>query len=103
MKTRFWYLYRAPDRRLPTFRPYSCAQAPHQNHPLVTEGPEVRSYAGAPSVSHDGHELGALCAVDQQAHDHRQDQLDALADLADLVMHAIELRLASRRAILRRR
>ena len=69
---------------------------------LVTEGPAVRSYAGAPLITRDGYELGALCVFDKQARDYTPKQLASLADLADLVMHEMELRRATRRAVLSR-
>ena len=73
-----------------------------RHNPLVTDGPAVRSYAGAPLITTDGHELGALCVFDKQTRDYTPEQLEALADLADLVMHEMELRQATRRAVLSR-
>ena len=68
-------------------------------NPLVTDGPRVRAYAGAPLTTRDGHYLGAVCAFDRQPRDFTPQQLECLADLASLVMHEMELRLAMRRAL----
>lgn len=70
-----------------------------RRNPLVTEGPQVRAYAGAPLTTRDGHYLGALCAFDKQPRDFTQQQLDNLADLAGLVMHEMEMRRSMRRAL----
>ena len=71
-------------------------------NPLVTGGPAVRSYAGAPLVTRDGHNLGALCVFDRNARAYTQKQMDSLADLAELVMHEMEIRSAARRALFSR-
>lgn len=73
-----------------------------QTNPLVTGGPEVRSYAGAPLVTHDGHSLGALCVFDHEARQFTPSQLDSLKDLAELVLHEMEMRRATRRALFSR-
>ena len=70
------------------------------SNPLVTGGPQVRAYAGAPLITHDGQNLGALCVFDHQPRTFTTRQLAALADLAGLVMHEMEMRLAVRRALL---
>jgi serine/threonine protein kinase len=70
-----------------------------RNNPLVTSGPQVRSYAGAPLITRDGHNLGALCVFDREPRTFTSSQIDALRDLAGLVMHEMEMRLATRRAL----
>ncbi|GAA4739928.1 hypothetical protein GCM10025783_08490 [Amnibacterium soli] len=70
-----------------------------RDNPLVTSGPQVRSYAGAPLVTRDGHNLGAVCVFDREPRTFTAGQLHALRDLADLVMHEMEMRLATRRAL----
>jgi eukaryotic-like serine/threonine-protein kinase len=91
-----------PSTGSPWAIPDAEADPRTKRNPLVTDGPAVRSYAGAPLITHDGHELGALCVFDKQVREYSAEQLDALADLADLVMHEMELRLATRRAVLDR-
>ncbi|GAA2750117.1 serine/threonine protein kinase [Amnibacterium kyonggiense] len=86
-----------------TGRPWTIADALQddrtRSNPLVVDGPLVRAYAGAPLTTRDGHFLGALCAFDKQPRDFTPSQLDCLADLADLVMHEMEMRRAMRRAL----
>lgn len=72
-------------------------------NPMVTGGPHVRFYAGAPLCTHDGHALGTLCVASPEARpgglstkEERQ-----LRALATSVMDALELRrlaLAAERA-----
>jgi eukaryotic-like serine/threonine-protein kinase len=88
-----------PGTRLPWTIPDARADARTQANPLVTDGPQVRSYAGAPLTTRDGHYLGALCAFDRQPREFSPQQLESLADLAGLVMHEMELRQAMRRAL----
>jgi serine/threonine protein kinase len=69
------------------------------SNPLVVGGPEVRSYAGAPLITRDGHNLGALCVFDREPRRYTPEQLAALSDLASLVMHEMDMRSATRRAL----
>ena len=64
------------------------------------DGP--RSYAAAPFITYDGHSLGGLCVFDREIRTFTPDELEALSDLADIVMDDLELRLASRRALFAR-
>ena len=70
-----------------------------RENPIVTGGPEVRAYAAAPLVTHDGHNLGTLCVYDFAPRGFSATQLADLEDLAGIVMRELELRLASRRAV----
>ena len=69
-------------------------------NPLVVDGPRVRSYASAWLVAHDGTTVGALSVLAEQPRDFTGDELQTLEDLAGVVMHQLELLLATRRALL---
>lgn len=61
-------------------------------NPLVTGGPEIRFYAGAPLITPDGHALGTLCVIDVEPRVPSETQLECLTGLADLVVDELELR-----------
>jgi diguanylate cyclase (GGDEF)-like protein len=62
------------------------------NNPLVTGEPNIRFYIGVPLKTHDGHNIGTLCAIDTRPRELSEDQIDVLRDLARLVVDEIELR-----------
>lgn len=66
-------------------------------NPLVTTDPKIRFYAGAPLTTHDGHNLGALCVIDQTPRSITQAQTRALESLAQQVISLLELRHANNR------
>ena len=58
-------------------------------------------FVSAPLITHDGHELGALCVIDHQARAANEQLLRHLATLAALVIDRMELRLTARTAAAR--
>ncbi len=63
------------------------------NNPLVTEH-KIRSYAGAPLVTHDGIMLGTLCVIDQQPHALSTHQQGMLKMLSKQAINIMELKLS---------
>lgn len=56
------------------------------DNPLVSGGPHIRFYAGAPLITGDGYGLGTLCIIDSQPRQLNADERRALRDLADIVV-----------------
>lgn len=59
-------------------------------HPLVTEAPNLRFYAGTPLRSRDGYAIGTLCVLDQEVRELTAEQMECLDILALLVMERLE-------------
>jgi PAS domain S-box-containing protein len=68
-----------------------------RDSPLVTGAPNVRFYAGAPLVTPDGVNIGALCVLDRTPHRLTPRQREMLTVLSRQVVRLLELRLAGRR------
>jgi diguanylate cyclase (GGDEF)-like protein/PAS domain S-box-containing protein len=63
------------------------------DNPLVTGGPGIRFYAGAPLITPDGHAIGTVCAIDFEPHyDVSASDIKALQHLATQTMRQMELR-----------
>lgn len=62
------------------------------DNPLVLSAPFIRSYAGIPLITPDGHKIGTLCAIDTRPREFSDAQVDLLEDLARLVVDELELR-----------
>lgn len=68
-------------------------------NPLVAGELGLRFYAGAPLRTHDGYNLGTLCVLDREPRQFLPEQALILKDLADVVVHELEVRIEARRAI----
>ncbi|MDQ1531564.1 MAG: phosphoserine phosphatase RsbU/P, partial [Microbacteriaceae bacterium] len=55
-----------------------------------------------PLMTPDGHNLGVFSIFDTRARVFSKEQIAVLEDLAAMVLHEMELRLAARRAVLQR-
>ncbi len=62
------------------------------DHPLVFEDPRIRSYAGVPLRTADGHAIGSLAVADTVPRRLSDEQLDALRVLGRQAMAQLELR-----------
>jgi diguanylate cyclase (GGDEF)-like protein len=61
--------------------------------PLVRGQPYIRFYAGVPLRARNGHNIGALCAMDTKPRQLDAEQIGLLQDLARLVVDELELHL----------
>ena len=62
-------------------------------NPLVTSGPKIRFYAGAPLLSPDHHVLGTLCVIDRVPRQLTQQQTEALRALSrQVIAHLVQRR-----------
>jgi EAL domain-containing protein (putative c-di-GMP-specific phosphodiesterase class I) len=61
-------------------------------NPLVTDGPKIRFYAGAPLITSEGQALGTLCVIDYVPRELSSEQQDALQALSHHVMAQLDLR-----------
>ena len=66
------------------------------DNPLVTGGPNIRFYAGAPLVTASGSVLGTLCVIDRKPRELEPFQYEALQALSRQVTALLELRRATR-------
>jgi signal transduction histidine kinase/DNA-binding response OmpR family regulator len=67
------------------------------HNPLVTGGPKIRFYAGAPLVTAGGLAMGTICVIDQKPKSLSDEQKQALRVLGRNVVNLMELRRANRR------
>ncbi|TCO76084.1 sensor domain-containing phosphodiesterase [Chromatocurvus halotolerans] len=65
------------------------ASTTYQNSVLAESG--MRFYAGAPLTTRDGYTLGAMCVLGTEPRVATEEELDALRDLAAMVMAQIDL------------
>lgn len=99
--------------------PGLCASAVCQSEPWIVENAEIdprtltnplvagelglRFYAGVPLTTADGFNLGTLNVIDVQPRVFPQEDVETLKDLAAIVVHELELRLAVRSYVRDRR
>lgn len=62
------------------------------DNPLVTSGPRIRFYAGAPLIAPRGEVLGTLCVIDMVPRELLEGQARSLRALSRQVMAQLELR-----------
>jgi EAL domain-containing protein (putative c-di-GMP-specific phosphodiesterase class I) len=62
------------------------------HNPLVTDGPKIRFYAGAPLITSESQALGTLCVIDYVPRELTPEQRDALQILSRHVMAQLDLR-----------
>ena len=70
-----------------------------KTNPLVVGDPKIRFYAGAPLTTHDGLNLGTVCAIDRKPRTLTEEQKVLLRDLGAIVIDQMELRAAGRKAL----
>ncbi len=78
--------------------PDATADERFAQNPLVTGAPDIRFYAGAPLTIRDGIRLGTLCAIDTEPRVLDDEQVQALQDLAAVVVDELALRQSLRLA-----
>lgn len=59
------------------------------DNPLVSSGPEIRFYAGAPILMPSGNKLGTLCIISNKPRKFSQEQSALLQDLAKIVINEL--------------
>ncbi len=60
-----------------------------RDNPLVTDGPRIRFYAGAPLTVSNGSNLGTLCVIDQVPHVFTDEDQQLLIDLARIAQQEL--------------
>jgi serine/threonine protein kinase len=71
----------------------------HRN-PIVQRDPSLHAFASVPLRTADGHSIGTLCVFDRRARTFTGQEIDDLEQLAAIAVRELDLRLASRRAVL---
>ena len=68
-----------------------------KNIPTVVGAPYLRSYIGVPLTTPDGHNIGTLCALDIVPRQFSHSKIELMEQLAELVIHELELRQQTRK------
>ncbi|MBT8065638.1 MAG: sensor domain-containing diguanylate cyclase [Gammaproteobacteria bacterium] len=61
------------------------------DNPLVTDGPNIRFYAGYPIRDPDGFNIGTLCLIDPEPRNMSPDDIESLRDMAEMVEDEIKV------------
>lgn len=85
----------------PVYVPDAQADPTTRENPLIAGDLALRFYAGVPFTSIDGYALGSLSIADYRPRTLTADQRDVLERLGRMITHELEMRLATRRALLR--
>ncbi|WP_407539815.1 EAL domain-containing protein [Deinococcus radiomollis] len=64
------------------------------SYPNVLGDPHIRSYAGAPLMTSDGHKLGTFCVVGTEPREFSEREQELLASFAEMAMTELKLRQA---------
>ena len=75
----------------PLVVPDALADPRFAGNAWVLGEPRIRFYAGVPLRTRDGLNIGTLCAIDTRPRDLEPGVIETLRDLADVVMHQLEL------------
>jgi hypothetical protein len=84
----------------PVYVPDARADPTTRGNPLIAGDLALQSYAGVPLTSVDGYTLGSLSVADYRPRTLSDDELDILDRLGRMITHELEMRLATRRALL---
>jgi signal transduction histidine kinase len=68
-------------------------------NPIVAGELGLRFYAGAPLTTWDGHNLGAICVLDEEPREFSVQDAATLEQLAEIVVHELELRIVTRNVV----
>jgi diguanylate cyclase (GGDEF)-like protein len=76
----------------PLIVPDALADPRFRESPHVVGYPHVRFYAGMPLTTHDGYNIGTVCAIGHEPRAFSEREADILSDLARVTMDELELR-----------
>jgi signal transduction histidine kinase len=68
-------------------------------NPIVAGELGLRFYAGASLTTWDGHNLGAICVLDKEPREFGDEDASTLEQLAEIVVHELELRIVTRNVV----
>lgn len=63
---------------------------------MVASGPRIKAYAGYPIKTQEGHNIGAVCALDDSSREWTPDELQILRDLGRMIANDLSLYFTSR-------